>query len=111
MSVQTLRGNIRELQNIIQQSMINVSCDLIESSDILHTLANISRNTNDDKIGDPSVEAAERLYSGTLSDMLDGYERDILTVYRKKHRTTQQLADALGTSQPTIVRKLKKYGL
>lgn len=112
LSVQTLRGNIRELQNIIQQSMINASCDLIESSDILHTLSNMSRNTNDDNVGNPvAEETAEREYSGTLSDMLCGYERDILTVYRKKYRTTQQLADALGTSQPTIVRKLKKYGL
>jgi TyrR family helix-turn-helix protein len=111
LSVQTLRGNIRELQNIIQQSMINVSCDLIESSDILHTLANMSRNTQEESGRAPEQAGVSREYSGTLSDMLDGYERDILTVYRKKYRTTQQLADALGTSQPTIVRKLKKYGI
>lgn len=41
--------------------------------------------------------------------MLEEKEREILLDYSRYYRTTQQLADALHTSQPTIVRKLQKY--
>ena len=45
----------------------------------------------------------------SLKQMLEEKEREILLDYSRYYRTTQQLADALHTSQPTIVRKLQKY--
>ena len=50
-------------------------------------------------------------HSHSLKEMLEATEREILLEYCKYYRTTQQLADALQTSQPTIVRKLQKYGI
>ncbi len=43
--------------------------------------------------------------------MMDAYERSILKRYKRQYKTTQRISEALHCSQPTISRKLKKYGL
>lgn len=110
LSVQSLRGNVRELQNIIQQAMINVTSDEIKSSDILNTFAYFSKcSAIAQKADTPTQGQAMPNHSRSLKEMLEDTEREILQEYHKYYRTTQQLADALHTSQPTIVRKLQKY--
>ena len=107
LSVQPLQGNVRELQNIIQHAMINTTFDEIKSSDILHTFTCVSRRT----AAAPHTGGAQQQprRPASLKQMLEEKEREILLDYSRYYRTTQQLADALHTSQPTIVRKLQKY--
>lgn len=112
LSVQSLRGNVRELQNIIQQAMINVTSDEIKSSDILNTFAYFSKSATDAQQAEAALHAQKLpSHSHSLKEMLEATEREILLEYCKYYRTTQQLADVLQTSQPTIVRKLQKYGI
>lgn len=107
LSAQPLRGNVRELQNIIQQAMINVTSPEIQATDILNTYSYFSKSATAPAQSIPAQEPAAE--PASLRDMLAATEREILLKYHRKYRTTQQLADALQTSQPTIVRKLQKY--
>ena len=109
LSVQPLRGNIRELQNIIQQAMINGTSSEIKTSDLLNTFAYYSSSPKDAPKQDPSGTAQHQPQPRSLKEMLEHTEKEILTEYHKYYHTTQKLADALQSSQPTIVRKLKKY--
>lgn len=45
---------------------------------------------------------------GNLQDMLDAYERTILENAVKKYGSSRKIAEALGISQPTVLRKLKR---
>lgn len=45
----------------------------------------------------------------TLPAILERVERTVLTNARERYRTTTEMAKQLGISQPSIVRKLKKY--
>jgi TyrR family helix-turn-helix protein len=47
----------------------------------------------------------------SLSKALETKEREILLNAKTKYKSTRKMAKALGTSQPTIVRKLKKYNI
>lgn len=107
LSVSHCRATWRELQNIIQHAMINTTFDEIKSSDILHTFTCVSRAHGRRAAYRGRTAAAPR--PASLKQMLEEKEREILLDYSRYYRTTQQLADALHTSQPTIVRKLQKY--
>ena len=109
LAVQPLRGNVRELQNIIQQAMINVVSNEIKASDILSTFSYFSAQYQ--RAHAPAENPAQKPLpvGGSLKEMLEDTEREILTEYSQRYRTTQQIADSLHTSQPTIVRKLQKY--
>ena len=107
LATQPLRGNVRELQNIIQQAMINVVSNEIKPPDILNTFTYFSKQPANQEIQPLRRTSVKPGIS--LKEMLEDTEREILLQYSKHYRTTQQLADALQTSQPTIVRKLQKY--
>jgi DNA-directed RNA polymerase specialized sigma subunit len=40
---------------------------------------------------------------------LEEVEKKVLINAKKRYRTTTEIANALGISQPSVVRKLKKY--
>ena len=44
-----------------------------------------------------------------LADEVNAFEREILKRAIQQCRTTRELSKALGVSQPTVVRKMKKY--
>jgi hypothetical protein len=45
-----------------------------------------------------------------LPEALDAFERQLLQQALKRCNTTYELADYLGISQPTVFRRLRKYG-
>ncbi|OQO99170.1 hypothetical protein BSK33_15625, partial [Geobacillus sp. 44B] len=45
----------------------------------------------------------------TLKEAIEQVERQWLLRAAKQCKTTYEMADYLGISQPTVVRKLKKY--
>ncbi len=60
--------------------------------------------------GDITPGATENyIYDSTLKDMMESYEKDIITSVYNKYSTSVALAKRLGISQATAVRKIHKY--
>lgn len=93
-------GNVRELQNIVERLVITTSHNVIDAEDIFIFIK----------------EAAEQNPSSSLTDLslaaaLEKAEREILSQALETYKSTRAIARVLKVSQPTIVRKLNKYGL
>jgi TyrR family helix-turn-helix protein len=46
-----------------------------------------------------------------LVEILERVEKQVLIHARKQYKTTIQMAKSLGISQPSVVRKIRKYGI
>ncbi|WP_254119299.1 sigma-54-dependent Fis family transcriptional regulator [Bacillus sp. FJAT-29790] len=95
---QEWRGNVRELINLIERLVVTSSKHLIEMENLPDRYRKSSYDVS-------SVDDGNR----SLSDILEGVEKQVLIQARKRYKTTTQMAKALGISQPSIVRKIKKY--
>ncbi|MBW6508513.1 MAG: sigma 54-interacting transcriptional regulator [Desulfuromonadales bacterium] len=85
------KGNIRELENLVERCIVTCVGDLITP----------------DKARIPGISPA--LPSGLgLKDMLAERERDILLQAREQYQTSRRVAAALGISQASAARKLKQ---
>ncbi|MHB1398692.1 MAG: sigma-54 interaction domain-containing protein [Trichloromonadaceae bacterium] len=84
------RGNVRELENLVERLIVTSSSDQITGSDA--ALA-----------GAPAAPAS----AGTLQQRLEAQERQLLGQALQQYRTTRRVAEALGISQATAARKLK----
>lgn len=92
-------GNIRELQNIVERLIITSSSDLITEEDIFIFIKEAAdRNTS------PAAATS-------LSAALEKAEKQILAQALDRYGSTRAIAKFLNVSQPTVVRKLQKYGL
>lgn len=92
-------GNIRELQNIIERLTITTSDNIITEDNIpifIKQEAETNANTN--------VELS-------LTAALEKAEKEILQRAMNNCKSTRAIAKVLNVSQPTVVRKLHKYGL
>jgi TyrR family helix-turn-helix protein/PAS domain S-box-containing protein len=92
-------GNVRELKNIIERLVITASDDVIKiehlpSFIIEHTESNSGIN----------VKGIIK-----LRDAVKELEKQIIERAVAEYKTTRKIAQVLGVSQPTIVRKMKKY--
>lgn len=92
-------GNVRELQNIIERLVITISDDVITEEN-LPIFIKQEAETNANTKTDLSLAAA-----------MEKAERDILSNALANYKSTRAIAKVLQVSQPTIVRKLHKYGL
>ncbi len=92
-------GNVRELENIMEHSYVLSRSDEITVSDLPQNILD-------------AVSPVRILQSaGTnLKQSLDAVEREHLHSACRRFKTQSQIAGALGTSQPTIARLLKKHG-
>ncbi|MFC0273887.1 sigma-54 interaction domain-containing protein [Metabacillus herbersteinensis] len=93
-------GNIRELSNLVERLVLTSPTNTIRIEDLPVEY----RET-----GDIPHFAASSIVS--LKDAVEMAEENVLALALKKYKNTYDLAKALDTSQPTIVRKLKKYNL
>ncbi len=92
-------GNIRELQNIIERLIITTNEDVITEENLpifIKQEAETNANTNTDL---------------SLAAAMAKVEKDILQEALSNYKSTRAMAKVLQVSQPTIVRKLHKYGL
>ncbi|WP_086033502.1 sigma-54 interaction domain-containing protein [Desulfurella amilsii] len=85
------RGNIRELENVIEKLIITTPKNLIAKSDYL--IENIQQPNINPKL------------------ILKNYEKELLLSLLPVCKNTRELAKKYGVSQSTIVRKLKHYGI
>lgn len=92
-------GNVRELANLIERLVLVTEEDYLR----IEHLPPEYRETNQ-----AAVQVNEMM---TLKEATEMAEERVLQLALKKYTNTYQLAEALETSQPTIVRKLKKYNL
>ena len=92
-------GNIRELQNIVERLVITTSGNMITDEDIFIFIKQAAEE-NTQNASDSSLTAA-----------LEAAEKDILSQALANYGSTRAIAKVLKISQPTVVRKLQKYGL
>jgi len=108
-----LRGNIRELQNLVQRMMIIADAVVLEPKDVIFATvydqeeAQPARSVPIDS-GEPTLALPGGL---PLKVLLGKAEASILREYKKLYTSTRRMAKALQVSQPSVVRKLKQYGL
>jgi PAS domain S-box-containing protein len=94
------QGNVRELINLIERLVVTSSRQVIMREDLPE--AYLTRLAD---------ELSFQHSGRTLKEMLEDYEKKILLRAKKRYKKQVEIAKALGVSQPSIVRKLKKYGL
>ncbi|MGH2318505.1 sigma 54-interacting transcriptional regulator [Planococcus sp. SE5232] len=92
------KGNFRELRNVLERSFIESESPLIRLDDLPITY----QPDSDERIG-------LELDGKTLPHILESVEKNVLLNAQKRYRTTTEMANILGISQPSVVRKLKKY--
>ena len=85
------KGNIRELENVIEKLIITTPQNLIAKSDYL--IENIQQPNINPKL------------------MLKNYEKELLISLLPSCKNTRELAKKYGVSQATIIRKLKQHDI
>ncbi|MTI59598.1 MAG: CBS domain-containing protein [Firmicutes bacterium] len=92
-------GNVRELKNLIERFVVMYSQDIIEPRILPKKIKEIENKETDIKVTDiiPLKKAVSKV------------EKDILKMAFEKCSSTYEVARVLEVSQPTVVRKRKKY--
>lgn len=95
-------GNIRELENMIERLIITSKSDEIQLDALPKNVLHANNNT-------PYKE--HDLQGVDLMDYLETIEKQLVTEARDKHLSTRKAARALGLTQSSFIRRLKKYNL
>jgi PAS domain S-box-containing protein len=96
-------GNVRELMNICERVVVMSEMEVIDFQDLPKEVATHVKEGEDTWGPWPSQM--------TLEHILQSVERAHLIDALQLYRNQIQIANALGISQPTVARRLKKYGL
>ncbi len=88
-------GNVRQLQNMIERLVVISEEDYIA----VHNLPDYIK----------PLSLIDHAKHDNLQGMLEAYEGHIIKKAYEKYKTTVGVAEALGISQATAVRKIKKY--
>jgi TyrR family helix-turn-helix protein len=88
-------GNVRELENMIERIMLTTDDPVIRVEDL--------------PVIFKQKEATVCLEGKTLQEMVDQFEANILGNAYHQLKSTTKVAEKLGISQATVVRKLQKY--
>lgn len=95
-------GNIRELRSIIENGVV--------MSDISHIDDFIEKSILDGNSLKPSLtDNIEKTVHTNLNSQLEDVEKRLLLKAKTRYQTTRKMAQHLGISQPSVVRKLKKH--
>ncbi|MEA1962508.1 MAG: sigma 54-interacting transcriptional regulator [Bacillota bacterium] len=93
-------GNVRELENVIERAVVTTQNRIIGECDLLLGPGTSEESTElcfDSQLG--LKEAVEKLEKTMIQKTLDAMG------------STRKMAEALGVSQPTVVRKAARYGI
>lgn len=104
-------GNVRELENLIQRVVIFSENEIVDKSYLMDNFMDNAdyRMDNNNELG--NISNYNLFQSMSLQEAIEKIEREILITVKNKCKTTKEMAEVLKVSQPTIVRKLKKYNL
>ncbi len=96
-------GNVRELANLMERLVLTVEDNLIQQEHIPKEFISNYRKENNFSF--------KALGEKTLPEMMQEFETQILQNVYGRCKSTTEMARQLGVSQPTVVRKLQKYGI
>ncbi len=99
-------GNVRELRNILKTAVLMGEKEVVDD----FIISSLGLTAPAPPASTPTVKGG-RKGGGSLSDNVSAVEKEMLEKALSQFRTTRELARHLGISQPTVVRKLKKYAL
>jgi len=97
-------GNVRELKNIIKNAVV------IKENNVLDTILPPGKNRLK-RITKPTEEPSRSPSTKGLNEEILAFERKKLTQALNQCDSTRDLAEYLGVSQSTVVRKLKRHEL
>ncbi len=97
-------GNVRELMNICERLVVMSDSELIDVNDLPQSVVASAGETAGLSLGRWPEELS-------MAQILESVERQVLCDASRRHRKQQLIAAALGMSQPTVARKLQKYGI
>ena len=97
-------GNVRELMNICERLVVMTDTELIDVSDLPRAVVMGS----DDGSSAVTINWPDIMSMGQI---IESVERAVLIEASKSCRSQQEVAVALDMSQPTVARKLQKYGV
>lgn len=96
-------GNVRELMNICEHATVMSETEVVDAMDLPRNV----RNHN----SSPSILEAEWPDNMTLKQILESVERKVMSQALNQYKNQALAAAALGVSQPTIARRMKKYNI
>ncbi|BCR06386.1 PAS domain-containing protein [Desulfuromonas versatilis] len=96
-------GNVRELMNLCERLVVMSETEIIDLPDLPGNI--IKRAALE---GPLPPDWPEQM---SLNQIIESAERAVLVKAAGRARNQDEIAAALGVSQPTIARKLKKYGI
>ncbi|MCK6258160.1 sigma 54-interacting transcriptional regulator [Fictibacillus sp. KIGAM418] len=94
------KGNVRELINLIERLVVISPSTLITTEHLPDYIK-----------ASYSIPAPPSNLLKPLKDVLEDVEKQMLQRARRDYKTTVQMAEALGISQPSVVRKMQKYDI
>lgn len=102
-------GNVRQLENLVERLVVTTVSDTIYPSSLPATIVK----------GDSEADYTAEVWpldtfeeqGMTLQDALHEVEKKWLKRASRQYKTTYEMAKYLGLSQPTVVRRLKKYNI
>lgn len=97
-------GNVRELKNAIERLVIIGETNVISAKQVRYI-------TDHNLESDPAATFDEVEEGLSLKEAVSNLERKLISDALYKYKTTYKAAEALGTTQPTIVRKAKQLGI
>ena len=92
-------GNVRELRNVIERIVVGFDGTHINRFQVQGLLG----GSLDEK------ERHKECYNGTLEELMDNYEKEILTNLMAYYKKAADVARILNVNKSTISRKFKKY--
>ncbi|TWH83615.1 sigma-54 interaction domain-containing protein [Sedimentibacter saalensis] len=98
----TFYGNVRELRNIVESSYITALDNIITINDLPKYLIESSSI---------NLKTITENCSHTLDEMLNDYEKEIITNALTHSNTIRKAAIKLGISNTTLLRRIKVYNL
>lgn len=96
------RGNVRELENLIERFVVTSSHETILAGDLpREIIGTVEKNAFD-----------EAMQYTTFQDACESFEKAFLLRNLEQHRwNITEVADALGERRDTLSKKIKRYGL
>jgi PAS domain S-box-containing protein len=94
-------GNVRELKNLVERLVVIGNEDVIRRDQIFG-------------LGEAAPPAMPSLPTGTrvlLKDAVSALEKQLISNALTEEGSTRKAARCLGVSQPTVIRKAKRYGI
>ncbi len=94
-------GNIRELKNLIERLVVIINDDIITAQHLNGLINKLNSAPSDYLLGE----------NVSLEEAVSSLEKQLIIKTLTEHRSTRKAAKILKVSQPTVVRKAKKYGI